>query len=70
MVTQKILRMHERKKVFSDIKIRFVSALDLINCLKQIEYAPISELPSNISTMGQSENALMYQFTIITSPEN
>ena len=51
MVTQNMLRPHEREKN------RFVTALDLIKCLKQIKqqillltYAPISELPSSIST--------------------
>ena len=35
--------------------IRFVTALDLIKCLKRLHltYATISEQPSNIGTMGQ-----------------
>ena len=56
MVTQDMLRTHEIG--ISEKKIRFVTALDLIKYLKQIKYnrflltyAPISELPSNISTM-------------------
>ena len=60
MVTQNMLRMRERKYVFSDTNIRFVAALDLIKGLKQIKYerllltcAPISELPSNISAMDR-----------------
>ena len=44
----------------SDEKIRHVAALDLIKCLQHMKWqrflltcAPISELPSNISTMAQ-----------------
>ena len=51
----------KEKKFFSEKKIRIVTALDLIKCLKQIkEYrlhltcAPITGLPSKISTMGKS----------------
>ena len=51
MVTQKMLqKMHAGKQ--------FVTSLDLVNCLKQIKEqrllltcTPISELPSNISTI-------------------
>ena len=53
-----MVRTYEGNKVFSDKKIG--PALDLIKCLKQIKYqrllltcAPISELPSNMSTMRQ-----------------
>ena len=52
MVAHNMLRTHGGKK------IRFVIALDLIQCLKQIRQkrliltsAPLSELPSDISTM-------------------
>ena len=58
MVTQNMLRTHEGIENFGFLKIRFVSGLDLIKCLKQIKLqrllipcAPISELPSNISNM-------------------
>ena len=49
-----------QKKIdlFREKKIQFVTALDLIECLKQIKYQrllltypPISELPPNISSM-------------------
>ena len=52
------MRVHEGKKGPLGGKIEFVTALDLIKCLKQLNYlrllltfASISELPSNISTM-------------------
>ena len=58
MATQIMLRTHEDKYVFSDKNIRFLTALDLIKCLKQIKHQrwvltcePISGLLSNISTM-------------------
>ena len=57
MVTQNMLRMHEGKLFFSQNITRFVTAFDLVKCLKQIKsqrllptFAPISEVPSNIST--------------------
>ena len=60
MVTRNILCTHEGKKV------RFVPVLVLMECLKQIKLqtliltcAPISELPSNISTMVEG---LSYKF--------
>ena len=53
-----MLRTHEGKFVSSEKKIRFVTALDPIEGLKQIKSLillltclPISELPSNISIM-------------------
>ena len=63
MVTRDMLRMRiKEKKVVSGKKIRVVTVLDLIKCLKQIKwqrllltYAPISELPSNISTVRELE---------------
>ena len=52
MVTQKMLRAHEKKKYFPGRN--FVTSRDLMKCLKQIKEqrllrmcAPISELPSN-----------------------
>ena len=60
MVAQNMLRALEKKWVFSKIKkkIRFATALDLNKCLRLINMtislcrrAPISKLPSNISTM-------------------
>ena len=58
MVAQNMLCTHKGKYIFSDKDNRFVTALDLIKCLKQIKYqilfltcASISELPS-IITMG------------------
>ena len=58
MVTQIMLDTHEGRLALPDKNIRFVTALDLINCVDQIKYqkllltcAPISELPSNTSTM-------------------
>ena len=60
MVTQNMLRKHKGTLVFSEKNTRLVTALQLIECLNQIEYhilfftcAPISELTSNISTMTQ-----------------
>ena len=57
MVTQNMLRTYEGKKKYFLYKIKFVAALDLIKCLKQIRQqrmllncTPASELPSNIST--------------------
>ena len=38
MVIQNMMRMEEEKKgLFGEKKIRFVTALDLIKCLKQIK---------------------------------
>ena len=56
MVTHNMLRTHERKWAFSDKNIRFVTALELIKCLKQVEeqrlrFPCVDELPSNMSTM-------------------
>ena len=55
MVTQNVLRMYDRS--FLE-RVRFVSAFDLMKCLKHIKLkkmlltrAPVSELPSNIGTM-------------------
>ena len=43
MVTQNMLRKHEGKEVFSQQnKIRFVTVLDLIKCLKQVKKEEIS----------------------------
>ena len=63
MVTHYMFRTHEGKWVFSGKNIRFVTALDVIKCLKQIEKqllrlkcAPLNELPSNISTMPYPEH--------------
>ena len=57
-----MLRTNEGKFVFSKKKILFVTTLDLIKCLKQIKQqrlltmcAPISVLPPNIGTMGQTD---------------
>ena len=59
MVTQIMLRTHEGTLGFSNKKIRFVTALDLIKCLNQAKYkilllmcGPFFDLPSNISTIG------------------
>ena len=58
MVSHYMLRTHQGKLVFSDKNIPFVTALDVIKCLEQVEQqilrltcAPLNELPSNISTM-------------------
>ena len=58
MVTRNMLCTHGGKVVFSVKKPQFVTALDLITCLKQIKKqkllltcAPLSKLPSDISTM-------------------
>ena len=37
MATQNMLRTHKAKYVFSEKKIKFVTALNLIKCLKQIK---------------------------------
>ena len=57
MVTQNVYRTHEGKHVF----FRFLNALDLNKCLKQIKeprslhtYAPNAELPTNINTMAST----------------
>jgi len=48
MVNENILRTHTGKKVFSDRKITFVTAYDLIKCLKEMkkktELAPYMHL--------------------------
>ena len=56
MVTHDMLRTQEIG--ISEKKIRFVTDVDLIKCLKQIKHqrllltcTPISELPSNIGSM-------------------
>ena len=58
MVTHYLLRTQEEKLVFSGKNTRFVTALDVIKSLEQVELqilrltcAPLNELPSNISTM-------------------
>ena len=59
MVTQNMLRTFEGKYDFSEEeKIRFMTALDLNECLIQIKEprslhmcAPVSVLPSNVSTI-------------------
>ena len=58
MVTQDMLRTYKGKNIFFAEKNRFVTALEINKCLKQIKYqrslhtcTPLSELPSNISTM-------------------
>ena len=55
MVTKKTLRTREGEQAFK--KNKFGTAVDLNKCLKQIKlpsslhtWAPISDLPSNIST--------------------
>ena len=55
MVTQNMLRTHEGIYVFSVNRSRFVTALNLINCLKQMKWQrllltckPISGVPSSI----------------------
>ena len=62
MVTQNMLRTSERKQYFSEINLKFAVALDLNICLKQFKTttllrsrSPISELPSNTTTMGAAE---------------
>ena len=59
MVTYDTLRTCEGKHVFFKIDLKFETAVDLNKCLKQIKLpistyscAPISELPSDKSTMG------------------
>ena len=56
MVTQKMLRTYKENWPFLFFFFfRFATALDLNKCLNQIKYTdfttPISDLPSNISTM-------------------
>ena len=60
MLLRTMLRTHEGKP--SEEKNLFVTALDLIRCLKQIKYkrlllmcAPIPGLTSNISTMVKGQ---------------
>ena len=55
----------KEESIFFEKKIRFVAALDLIKCLKQIKCqrlflacAPFSELQSSISTMLQAGYSL------------
>ena len=58
-----MLRVHKGKRFFFVTKIRFVTLIDLIECLKQIlliSCAPISELPSSISTDALRK---LYDFT-------
>ena len=66
MVTHYILRTHAEKWVFLGENTRFVTALDVIKCLEQVESdilrlscASLNELPSNISTMGRDKYAHM-----------
>ena len=57
MVTQSMLRTLEDRQVCSGEKSKFVPAHALIKCLKQVKLSdfhtcePISETPSNISTI-------------------
>ena len=58
MVTQKLLRKHAGKLVFSGKKIRFVTATDLVKCLETDQITDIApsictffDLPANKSTM-------------------
>ena len=60
MVSHYMLRTHEGKWVFLGINTRFVTVLDEIKCLEQVEHqilrltcAPLNELPSNINSMGR-----------------
>ena len=57
MVTQNMVRMCEGKYVFLKIKFKFATTVDVNKCLTQIKLpislykcAPISKLPSHIST--------------------
>ena len=52
MVAQNILRAYEEKYFFfGSKKIRFVAVLDQNKLKNQITCAPLSELPSHISTL-------------------
>ena len=66
MVIQIMLRAHKAKKVFSQRKKTYVTALAQIKCLKQITYqrllltcAPIHKLPSDINTMNFIKTSLI-----------
>ena len=59
--SEHILRTHEGKYNFSEEKIRALTFIDIIKCLTKDRItkikpyertAPLSELPSNIGTMG------------------
>ena len=71
MVTHYMLRTQAGKWVFSGKNTRFVTALDVIKCLKQVKKpsvfcltcATVNELPSNISTMGRSA-LLIYKMSV------
>ena len=63
-----MLRMYERKNVFSEIKIRFLTALDLIRSHNRdcSLLAHIFELPSNTNTITARKHRSNY--SIFTSP--
>ena len=76
MITRNTLRTCEGNQVFSEEeKIRFVTALDLNKCLSQIRKqislrtcAPISELPSNVSSMILSKGSRKKITVVLSGP--
>ena len=65
MVTQNTLRTCLVRKIYSEDKFEFSTALDLNKCLQQIKLpillymgASISKLPANIITMKKTDLSL------------
>ena len=70
MVTQSTLRTYDGKQVLMEIFFKLTTALDLKKSPKQIKlpislftWAPISELPSKMSTMDVSLNPKVFFIT-------
>ena len=67
----------KRKQYFSEINLKFAIALDLNICLKQFKTttllrsrSPISELPSNTTTMGAAEINLFLNHRKVNTKSN
>ena len=74
MVTQNMLCICEVKHDFSETNFKFTTPLDLNKSLKQIEitkftpHAPISELLSDMSSIGHFVTVILYLYE--TEPRN
>ena len=66
-----MLRTHEGKQVFSqEKKKRFLTALDLMRCLKQVKKTdiastPISEIPYDISNMSRPKSEYTLSLSLL-----
>ena len=70
-----MLRTHEEKKVFSKKKFRFLTTIDLIECLQTDKIqklfhscAPISEVPSDTSIYMPTKRGLNMLYVLNRHP--